>query len=83
MKATVIGKKHSSVNDNGVQKDFYKLFLTHKNPFDNEFTKYEGMGCSDLSVPKQVFDIAIVGKQCMLDFDGNKKLLEFEMLQTK
>ena len=80
MKALVIGKKHSSVNDNGVQKDFYKLFITHKNPFDNEYTRYEGIGCSDLSVPKEVFDVAEIDKHCLLDFDANRKLLEFEML---
>lgn len=81
MKAEILGKKHSCIEENGRVKHYYKLFLVHKNPFDNEFTKYEGMGCSDVSVPESVFNTAIVGRECELDFDSNRKLLEFNLIE--
>lgn len=80
MKATIIGRKQTAINDNGNIKRYYKLFLTHKNPRDNEFSKFEGIGCSEVSVPYDIFAQAEVGRDCVLDYDCNKKLLDFEMV---
>ena len=63
---------------------------------DNEFSEFKGFGCSEVSVPQSIFEsipqsvlnspppINFKGEikyNCELDYDGNKKLLEFKLLE--
>ena len=81
MKVTIIGKKKTDfTDDKGVRKLYHKVFATHKAPLDDEYSKYEGMACSEISLPEEVFELIDIDKQYLMDFDKNGKLLEVEEL---
>ena len=81
MKAYVIGKKLSKwTNDKGVEQESAKVFVTHKVPHDSDFTSYEGIGCSEVSVPISYYNDFVIDNQYLLDFDKNGKLLDIEEL---
>lgn len=77
MKVKVIGKKYSNFLDsNGKMVEIYGVFLTHKNPLDNASTVYEGMGCSDFPLPKDIWETLSVDCYYSMEFDRKGKLVE-------
>lgn len=78
MKVTVIGKKHLNFKNNQTNEviDVHSVFVTHKNPFDDEYTQYEGEGCSVINLPGEVYEQLNIGQQYLMDFDKKGKLLE-------
>lgn len=78
MIATIIGKKSLCFEDkkSNEKVELYTLFCTHKNPFNDNITQYEGEGCSQVNVPKDIFEGLVVGQKCSMDFDKKGKLLE-------
>lgn len=78
MKVLIIGKKHLNFTDEKANKtvDVCTLFCTHKNPFDDNITHYEGEGCSQVNVPEQIFKSLNIGQEYIMDFDKKGKLLE-------
>lgn len=82
MIVTVIGKKHLHfVNEkDNKEVEVCTIFGTHKNPYDDNITKYEGQGCSQVNVPLDHFNKIKVGKKYAMDFDKKGKLLEITEL---
>lgn len=78
MKVTVIGKKHLNFKNNQTNEviDVHSVFVTHKNPFSDDITKYEGEGCSVINLPVEVYEQLNIGQQYLMDFDKKGKLLE-------
>lgn len=78
MKVRVIGKKHVKFTDaNGKQVEFYKIFGTHKNPFSDDFTTYEGEGCSEISLPFEIWNDIRVDSDYLMEFNQNGKLTDY------
>lgn len=82
MKCEVLGKKYVKFveESTGEVKEFAKLFVSHRLPPDNQASTFEGLGCSDVSIPLEHYKEIPVGARVNLDFDANKKLLEIEIL---
>lgn len=82
MKVLVIGKKHVKFfNDEKKQEiEMFKVFATHKNPFNDDITQYEGEGCSEIALPGSIFKDIEVGAEYLMEFDRKGKLLEVSEL---
>ena len=78
MRVKVIGKKQVKFTDtSGKQVKFYKIFGTHKNPFSDDFTIYEGDGCSEISLPFDIWEDFKVGSCYLMEFDQKGKLTDY------
>lgn len=77
MKVKVIGKKHIKFTDtNGKQIEFYKIFGTHKNPFSDDITQYQGEGCSEIMLPVNIWSQLKIDNEYIMEFDRKGKLTE-------
>lgn len=77
MKVTVIGKKHVHFyNDSKEKIELWKVFVTHRNPFSDDITEYEGLGCSEISLPEAIYSNIAVDCKYDMEFDRKGKLLE-------
>ena len=78
MKVLIVGKKHLNFKNDKTNEvvDVCTLFCTHKNPFSDNTTQYEGIGCSQVNVPEQIFNSLEVDREYLMDFDKKGKLLE-------
>lgn len=81
MKVKVIGKKKGQfTNDKGQEQKTFKVFCTHKTPYDSEWAIYEGEACSEISLPEEIFNEIKIGGNYLMDFDKNGKLYDVEEL---
>lgn len=81
MKVKVIGKKQVKFTDtSGKQVEFYKIFGTHKNPYSDDFTTYEGEGCSEISLPFDIWKDFKVDSYYLMEFDQKGKLTDYTII---
>ncbi len=77
MKVMVIGKKHVSFDDEkGKHVEFHKVFATHKNPYSDNITEYDGIGCSEITLPENIWKELVIDSEYLMEFDRKGKLLE-------
>ena len=77
MKCEIIGKKIVNFkNDKGDLVQSLSIYVTHRLPKSNEYSQYDGKGCSEVKCPFEYSDELLVGLKVDLDFDANGKLLE-------